>query len=78
MGRPSSGGGARGRHRNEGCTIKCQMGGTVGAHGVNRGGGMVPHGYATAFNYFTLIDLFYFYPLSIMIMIVIILIVLIF
>ena len=25
--RPSSGGGARGRHRNEGCTIKSQMGG---------------------------------------------------
>ena len=57
--------------------VKWGGGGAVGAHGVN-GGGMAPHGYATAFNYFTLIDLFYFYPLLIMIMIVIILIVLIF
>ena len=36
---PSTGGGARGRHRNEGCTIKSQMvgggGGGMRAHGVN-------------------------------------------
>ena len=36
------GGGARGRHRNEGCTIKSQMGmggQWVRAHDVNGGGG---------------------------------------
>ena len=31
------GGGARGRHRNEGCTIKSQLGGGNGGHGVNGG-----------------------------------------
>ena len=32
--------GARGRHRNDLCTIKSEMGAMTGAHGVN--GGMVP------------------------------------
>ena len=43
--RPSSGGGARERHRNEGCTINSQMGeGNGGGHGVNGGGGHIPPG----------------------------------
>ena len=44
-GRPSSGGGARGRHRNEGYTIKSNGGGgerAMGALGVNGGHGS-PH-----------------------------------
>ena len=44
--RPSSGEGARRRHRSEGCTIKSQMadggGGAMGAHGVNGGDGAWP------------------------------------
>ena len=40
------GGEPRGWHRNEGCTVKSQMGagggGAIGAHCVNGGGGMTP------------------------------------
>ena len=48
-GRPSSGGGggARGRHRNEGCTIKSQMGWADGLNGEGAWPPRTPHRYAT-------------------------------
>ena len=41
--RPSYGGPRR-RHRNEGCTIKSQMGGRWGGDGDGGGGAMAPDG----------------------------------
>ena len=35
-------GGSRGRHRNERCTIKSQMGGAMGVNDMNGGGGHGP------------------------------------